>query len=545
MNLFKKHNRFESNIQRQISNLEAKPSDLLWQRIDAGMSTDGFETVMQNSVSNFEQTPYPETWNHIENELPSPKPKSPFLKFYGGAAILLLIATGAWIGILWNQHDPLRNESTQVATQSQPELPTSAFRQRNESAQVAIQSPQLANQSDNKPTSVTSTKPIEVLTPKQRKQQIKTPQINTNDQLLLADLSSTNAGAKINTTQNNAIKPSASNPKTYPTNSISNSNRKLSNQGIAPIIENKNEDAKPPEVTNYAVPKNDAEMLSATTKNSALPNDSNTAKTTSLMPKEISQNDSLPLAITELSKSPKTKDKEDLSRFSISVYAGAMMSYATYEAPNANLTSLNFEDNIAFREQVERPAVDWAGGFILDYHLNERWMISSGLMMLNFYQQFKYNSSRAATPANPNEIGVPVFNPNDTFSVGQTLSSRIKYSWSEIPILVSYKMLQGKRFNFYLQGGMSYGFLGTVDGNMVSYDNKGVLVLSDKQSFPQIQNMFFATIMPQLSYSFKQNVSLGCVPTFKYGLNSMIGNDRWVQQHPYFIGLNLCLRKRF
>jgi hypothetical protein len=111
--------------------------------------------------------------------------------------------------------------------------------------------------------------------------------------------------------------------------------------------------------------------------------------------------------------------------------------------------------------------------------------------------------------------------------------------------MINYNVRKGERWDLDVQAGASYAIINGVDAGMVSYDNKGVFALKDKNAFPQIKNSVFVSLMPQVSYRFGDNVSVGFVPTFKYSVASMIGNDRWVQQHPYFVGLNICLRKRF
>jgi hypothetical protein len=249
------------------------------------------------------------------------------------------------------------------------------------------------------------------------------------------------------------------------------------------------------------------------------------------------------LLVQQIASSNEQPNQNEPSPFSISLFVGLHLSYTTYSSPNGSM--LNFDQNIAFRKQLERPAIDWVGGFMVDYRLTKKWMLSSGLMMVNFNQKFDYDVTPATSPANPNEIGAPISSPQDSILIGNQYSNRIRYTWTEIPLYLNYKVKNAVRWDFDLQGGISYAFINTIDGGMVSYDNKGVLILRDKESFPQISNAVFITAMPQLSYKFGQAVSVGIVPTVKYSLNSIIGNDRWIQQHPYFIGINICLRKRF
>jgi hypothetical protein len=234
---------------------------------------------------------------------------------------------------------------------------------------------------------------------------------------------------------------------------------------------------------------------------------------------------------------------ETLSPVSISIFTGLNMCFSTYSAPD-NFTS-SFEKNIALRKKLERPDIDWSGAFMLDIRLTPRWMISSGIMMTNFSQKFDYNTLPAVTPGNANEPGAALNNPNDSVTTGSTYSNRIKYTWTEIPLLISYSVASRPRFSFDLQGGISYAFINTIDAGIVANDNKGVLAVKSKEAFPQISNTVFATFLPQVAYRFNDQVSLGVVPSFKYSLSSIIGSERWVQQHPYFLGMSICLRKRF
>lgn len=236
-------------------------------------------------------------------------------------------------------------------------------------------------------------------------------------------------------------------------------------------------------------------------------------------------------------------EDEKLSPVSISIVTGANMCYTTYAAPENYASS--FEKNIALRKKLERPDVDWSGLFLLDIRLTERWMLSSGVGMVNFSQKFDYNTTPAVNPGKHNEAGAIVTNPGDSVISGSTYTNRIKYSWTEIPLLINYTIVKKHRFNVDLQTGISYAFINTVDAGIVAYDNKGVLSVKNTEAFPQISSTIFVSVLPQISYKFNEQLSLGIIPSFKYSLTSIIGDERWVQQHPYFIGANICLRKRF
>lgn len=549
MNLFKKHKKFEEQLSEQIGDMEVKPSTSLWDRIDSNLSNDSFEAGMQNSLENFEQMPHPETWDKIAAELPETKVKNGLVKYYAVAAFAVLFASGMYIGNRMGTleeitgtsqrvEDPNRelgesvivpadkeeiktqNKSKGLSDQSQPVsgskgLQTPAKTSSNLVAQNEIvkqlPSSKTNTQSEQKKVISSTEGPSKVLT---GNSQIITP-IRAVTPALLSQ-----AKAESEVTQNN-------NPLSQPIQneaSLAHTNEAQAINSNPPAPNNGND--------NPAVPANEQQRANVNqqTANSEAREVVATEPDSNLLAQKIA-------AINQLSA------PDELTKFSLSVYAGAFMCYTAYAIPSG--ATLPFDDNVKLRKQLERPAMDWSGGVTIDYRLNQKWMISTGLMMVNFNQEFNYDISTAAQPANPNEIGAPVSNPSDSFIVGNKYSNRIKYSWTEIPVLVNYTIRKGKRVDIDLQVGASYAFINTIDGGMVSYDSKGVLILTSKESFPYIQNTVFASVMPQVSYKFGQAVSVGLAPTVKYSITSIIGNENWIQQHPYFIGMNICLRKRF
>src|SRR5687767_7116004 len=101
MSLFRKHKKFEEQLNEQLGDMEVKPSASLWDRIDSGITSDSFENGVQSSLENFEQMPYPETWDKIAAELPEPKVANGLLKYYIVAALAVLFSAGLYIGQNW------------------------------------------------------------------------------------------------------------------------------------------------------------------------------------------------------------------------------------------------------------------------------------------------------------------------------------------------------------------------------------------------------------------------------------------------------------
>jgi hypothetical protein len=533
MSLFKRPRKFEEKLHEQLGDMEVKPSSSLWDRIDSGITSDSFEHVVQDSLENFEQMPYPETWDNIAAELPEPKVGNGLRNYYIGASLAVLFSVGLYIGQNWQTETIQPREEQTLQPNGQEQLTEQMLALRHASKQpqtAAIPKQEKLKGEVNRKESIPKTNRIVYSEPEN---------LQHSPQPLLASTPKVQLVAQ-------PIEPA---------------NRKINQSNTQPIVAKVDEQSHTPQLALAAkmepAPKvkennqtiaNQEPVLAVTPTNTTTDNLMVAVAAPELMtgePKEMLpvQPDSA-LYAQKVQAYQVQPQGDGLTKFSISVYAGVHLSFTTYGAPKQSST-LDFDKNINLRKELERPVADWSGGFVLDYRVGRKWMFSTGIMMVNFSQQFDYAIEKALDPITKNEVGAAVSNPSDSFVVGNQYSNRIKYSWTEIPVFVNYNLLQKNKWNIDLQGGVSYAFVNTIDGGMIGYDNKGVLLLRGKESFPNIQNTFFVSLMPQLSYQCSPTVSLGAAPSVKYSLTSIIGNEYWIQQHPYFVGMNICLRKRF
>ena len=128
---------------------------------------------------------------------------------------------------------------------------------------------------------------------------------------------------------------------------------------------------------------------------------------------------------------------------------------------------------------------------------------------------------------------------------GNSNTNHIKYTWTEIPITLTYSFSHKNKFGIELTAGLSYAIITKVDAAYVSYDNVGVLIVNDENRFPGIRNNFFAQFNPSVTYKVNDLVTIGASPTFKYSLTSITANENWVNQNPYFFGFCASIQRRF
>lgn len=570
------NNDFEKKLKKHLGDTEYKPAESLWDRIDKEVNKPEFEQRVEGKIGRYELAPKPETWEYIEANLP-PEPKSwkRSGKLWYGIVALLLIS-GAIIGYQLNrsfnqeedalvyQHGtdmaetgnemPERIQEAEQLKQIQSKPATNGL--NNERKQEVL----VEQKGTVKPETITdvASSPVKVRTGDNTKPQ--TPGKNTVNTLpasaqpltkgntVVAGGTKTDQGSVSDT--ENARPVAALEKETRPLNTniaaLDHGRNTLNNNTVAQSNtllgrkenpENAAEKAHPnepqPQKDDLVTPEPDKSLSPGNEPDATLAPDTSQPVPAKNTGKPVAQaNDSVNgLPFNAIDDQPPV-------RLSITVLTGIHQSNMKLVAPS------NMQANKAMRERVETPEWDFTGGFLLDYKVNEQVLISSGLILTSFSMGMSYN----ALPSNRSarlEPGATYENSRDSIVSGSNLSSRIKYSWNEIPLFVTYRFKTSKRVGVELRGGISYAMISTVDAGMVGQDNIGVLVMKTKESFPVLQNSIFTHLYAGISYKLNETVSLNAMPYVRYSLNSMIRNEKWIQQHPWMMGLSMGLRKSF
>lgn len=542
-------NEFEKQLKKQLSDTEFKPSESLWDRIDKDVNRPVFEQKVGSKLNQFQVTPSEETWEQIEAQLP-PEPRrwKPIGKIWYGL-FLLLFSGGITIGYFITKHQQLKlaeRDALVLTPESKPQNQTQGVfnKQAIEKKSVEKESDlgeALYNKKSGVNTKIHSNQDVQ---PHAQGADIskKTPLISSIKQEK-PNASPTRVESIGNLAQQqetvvptSQIAPLATEA---PKNSITINN--ATNLPALPLnsaVINNDSDKSGSNVTEeptLVVPVQQQVLLIARDSLKGLPAP-DAGASLDFIGKLIS-----PISDSVTKASTHTAPNKPSSKISITILAGAHMSNMALGEPAGREMS----NNINLRKQVERPKADITAGFLLDYHLNKRWIVSGGVFVTNFKMDMVYNTSPTNQSAQK-EPKARYIHPNDSiFNGSGEYNQGIRYSWNEIPLLLTFNFNPGKRLSFEIKSGLSYAIINTVDANMISYNNVGVLVLKGKESFPQIRNSVFAHVYAGISYRLNETVSLNAMPYFRYSVNSMIRNENWVQQRPYLTGMSLSLRKYF
>jgi hypothetical protein len=514
MNLFRNHKQIEKKLKHKFADFEVKPDASLWENIEKNIPEGSFESKMKALLDDGELEPSSTVWQSIESDLNDESGNRVWWKY----ATLLLVILGSLSALFYTNNK--------------------LAKQNNSSNDVAY----LADSKTQIKNVLPASKSTGLKKGLAAKKEFNTESKLVNSQSSSRNSNNGNVTKKANTIVNtkkvgvvimtNNSRPSIGN--------IAPKNIRETEGDFAEFITSNN--APTTSETNFL---KDTDFIYQDKQ----PNQNQTVEANANIDTSLVNNSKPPLnnpitSDTGLIKLPEvTNDKNGLTRFSISMLAGINYCMMRLESPEAGKYPL--EENMVLRRSIEQPEIDWAVQFLLNYDINKRWMLTTGFGRLLFRQSFYYNITIPETAHSPNESNGQMQNAGDSIVNGNAYVSNIRYSWTEIPIMLTCKFPSAKKVAFQISAGMSYAILSNLDVAMVNYDNVGILMLNEKESFPVFRNQIFTTISFGLNYSLNETVELSLLPHCKIGLRNMIENPDWVKQYPYFVGLNFGLRKKF
>lgn len=503
MNPLKKPNSFEEKLKKQLDGSEWKPSDALWDRIEQNMPANSFEPLLQEKLENFMVHPSEEVWGKVEAQLPSARKKRGLL-WFGSLALLAILSFGS--GYLLHQPSLIIKEEKVLASHSEG-----------------------ANQR----------------LPKMGKQGIKfkrsEPKRETHLPAAKGLQPKNSLRSEIATVKVGWSKPAM---------------RRASGNGLKQSTHVATPDTAASEVGRFAagavISNQVTEILGKTEIAQAIPTGSGQEiKAAMPEPKEIMASKNMVSSQTDSFAGEQIfrgntymEPEETFTQFSITAMGGMHQSYMHLSKPTAS--SYDLDKSYALRKETDKAAFDFSGAFLVNFHAGRSWLISAGIGITSFSQRVNFNVA-TAMQTNPTRVQ-PVnqyLHASDSIMAGKGNTLESKYSFTEIPIQLSYLFKTDGDFQFGLTGGFSYGRLNLVNAYLTDPSCVGLLLADGKDAFPKFKDVFFASFSPNVSMRLNSSASIGLMPQFKIGLHSMVDNQNWIQQRPALIGLNVFLRKRF
>lgn len=542
MNHLNNQNKFEQKLKEQFDNFEAKPNEALWENIAQNIPSDNFEKTLATKLNTLKYEPNESIWLAIEKRLPFMVQLNKKLIYLWTFVVL---SFGVFAGIFINK---MMNNSNTSGVLSHPKafvwLESNKLPMNREAIgnkQLAISHPELVAGSKIENTTI----------------EIENHAINANNipnnllvQNAIAEKVKVNNRAKNN---RNASSVAVTQPPIL-VNQVTVKNSIVTIEGLKatgtiasanlPLRNNENKEPKnsssvtgnnthinieiPPIITKKPIPEPNKDSVAENTNLTKTEKIVTTPKNTNVLAQQVSD---------ENYTGPSLK-KEKLT---IIAYAGLGYSYMRYGAGNDKGNSTT---NQLLREKTENSESEITGGFLIGYDLTKRFTISSGLILANFKQAMNFSKEKAKNPTGNFEENLIYF--NDTITTGNTNSTTLKYSFTEIPLFITYKALENQKIELALQTGLGIGFVTGINTYIINTNNIGVYEVTNKDDFPAFKNTLFFSFQPQFTYNLNSpGVSVGLMPIIKTSLTNIVNNENWLKQYPYNMSFNLFLRKRF
>ena len=517
MNPLKNQNKFEDKLKKQLDGMETKPTDDLWEKIAQSLPEDAFENKVAGKLDTLKITPDPETWSAIERRLPITVP------FYKRRIVLVLAAFVFMLGflsqyLLQNEISPTnktinsakisqgQKEKEVLSVKSNKALSLALPKNENNSIDIEVQNTILQPKPNLRKTTYKKMTAINLLAEGRKAMISKSTQVEAYEVVRSENVTKPNKRKRnIIVFERNENKNNISN---FQDNKDSRADAmRLDYPAIGNIVKVEDKTMDSDSIHNVINPIAISSPQSANAENYSMP------------------------------------DEMPLSNYSITAFTGYNMCYN--HLVNPNTAGKDFTKNIALRNSVEAPTAEWTGAFLANLHLNSKWYLSSGIILTNFRQDLHFGVQKPVNELYGGAENASYVHNTDSITSNGGQTGIISYSFTEIPFFASYKFAQKHKFEFELQGGLSWGILSGANAQMVDQYNVGLLQINSKTDFPPLRNVFFFTIQPMASYKLNSAVNIGIMPTFKTSLNSMVATPYWVQQYPYFVGLNVFIRKRF
>jgi hypothetical protein len=527
MNHLNNQNKFEQKLKEQFDNFEAKPNEALWENIAQNIPSDNFEKTLATKLNTLKYEPNESIWLAIEKRLPFMVQLNKKLIYLWTFVVLTF---GVFAGIFINK---FVSDSKRSGALSHPKAfvwlegnELTINREAMGNKQLAISHPELFKGSKNENQAIN----------------LKNKPNNLFVQNTIAEKVKRNNLQKTNTIYNDKSQEIKPDEPTLPfgqTKGVSNNTISKSIDSASLPLANKN----PEPIANNNVPPLAENPLTVAGKSVPEPNKDSVAENTNLTKTEkiVTTPKNTNVLAQQVSDENYTGPSLKKEKLTIIAYAGLGYSYMRYGAGN---DIENSTTNQLLREKTENSESEITGGFLIGYDLTKRFTISSGLILANFKQTMNFSKEKAKNPTGNFEENLIYF--NDTITTGNTNSTTLKYSFTEIPLFITYKAIENQKFELALQTGLGIGFVTGINTYIINTNNIGVYEVTNKDDFPAFKNTLFFSFQPQFTYNLNSpGVSVGLMPIIKTSITNIVNDENWLKQYPYNMSVNVFLRKRF
>lgn len=217
-----------------------------------------------------------------------------------------------------------------------------------------------------------------------------------------------------------------------------------------------------------------------------------------------------------------------------------------------NQTAYTYGQSKEFRNNNDRPIMNFYSGIDVYVNLNKRWSIQSGfyysshgekLLVINKNEPSPMNSKVSEESAFLNRQSVFDSPEMVDYTANEELPFSNYYGLMEVPLIVGYQALElNEMLHVNVQLGASYGYLDHADVLMYNYEtNKYFWIPSS--NFSLINKHFLSGIAGvEVAQYISKEIEIFANPQFKYALTPTFKSDYEIKQNQWAVGMRMGMK---
>jgi hypothetical protein len=246
-------------------------------------------------------------------------------------------------------------------------------------------------------------------------------------------------------------------------------------------------------------------------------------------------------------------------KWSIGASFSPNYTYRTLSYYDVNAVASRIDDGVAYidgqssgyRNNHDKPLINFSTGIDVYYHISDRWTISTGLQYTSLGEQLQVvrspnnlqkARSAGSSPMDDNHYLSP---ENTSYDDLDKIPFNNYYGLLEIPLRVEYRIFEKNGLSITGQTGITYSRLDHVDALLYDYESKQYNWHSSSGSSHFNQQLWSLGAGISLNQFISQEVEIFASPRFRYFHTPTFSESYEIRQNQWLAGMRLGLLYHF
>lgn len=217
-----------------------------------------------------------------------------------------------------------------------------------------------------------------------------------------------------------------------------------------------------------------------------------------------------------------------------------------------NKTAYTYGQSKEYRNQHDKPIMNFYSGIDVYVHLNDKWSVQTGFYYSSFGEKLKVVRKNDPDQLTSNvSSGSAFVDKKSVFESPEMVSYEPNeelpftnyYGLMEVPVLVSYKAHEvNELLSVNVQLGGSYGYLDHADMLLYNYETNTYFWIPSSD-FPLLNKHFISAITGvELSQYISPEIEIFANPQFKYAITPTFKREYEIKQNQWATGMRLGMK---